>query len=100
MNENDNENDPDIKYTLGDIKRIFAERVVMHPTQTSLKAGVVCEWVFTYPNGNILANVECSFPINPEHADYAIGCEVCREKIMYKLWEICGQYSLATGEKL
>ena len=95
-----NENEPDIKYTFGDIERIFAERVVVQPRQASVRDGVVCEWVFTYPNGNTMANVECAFPINPENADFVIGCEVCKDKIMNRLWGICGQYSLATGEKL
>lgn len=100
MNENDNENDLGIKYTFEDIERIYVDRVEILPRQASVKAGVVCEWVLTYPNGNTIANVECAFPVNPENADFEIGREVCKDKIMRKLWEICGQYSLATGEKL
>lgn len=89
-----------IKYSLEDIERIFAERVEINPKPAGLKAGIICEWVFTYPNGNKTANVECAFCIDPKNNDYAMGCAVCNGKIKNKLWEICGQYSLITGEKL
>lgn len=89
-----------IKYSLEDIERIFAERVEINPKPAGLKAGIICEWVFTYPNGNKTANVECAFCIDPKNNDYAMGCSVCNGKIKNKLWEICGQYSLITGEKL
>ena len=35
-----------------------------------------------------------------DNFSFEIGCEVCRKKIKNKLWEICGQYSIITGEKL
>ena len=89
-----------IKYSLEDIERIFAERVEINPKPAGLKAGIICEWVFTYPNGNKTANVECAFFFFSKNNDYAMGCAVCNGKIKNKLWEICGQYSLITGEKL
>lgn len=89
-----------IKYTDEDIDRIFAERVAVSARAAALKAGVISEWSFTYPNGKLTADVECAFCIDPANADYAVGCEVCNNKIKSKLWYICGQYSLITGEKL
>lgn len=89
-----------IKYTDEDIARIFEERVVIVARPASTKAGVISEWSFTYPNGKVTADVECTFCIEPENNDYTIGCKVCNNKIKSKLWQICGQYSLITGEKL
>lgn len=89
-----------IKYTDEDIDRIFAERVVVNARPAELKNGVISEWAFTYPNGKVTADVECAYCVDPSSADYVIGCKVCNSKIRNKLWNICGQYSLITGEKL
>ncbi len=94
------QNNLNIKYTAEDIDRIFAERVTVHSRHAVLKPGVVCEWGFEYPNGKRTAQVESAFCIDPRNNDYTTGCAVCNEKIKNKLWEICGQYSLITGEKL
>ena len=90
----------DIKYTQEDINRIFEERVDYLWDDASLKKGIVIEWVFEYPNGNKIAFVEASFPVNEYNYDWEIGLDVCIKKIKNKLWEICGQYSIITGEKL
>ena len=76
------------------------ERVYCKPKIAELKPGVICEWTFNYPNGQVTADIVASFPINPENFDYDIGIDVCQKKIKDKLWEICGKYSLITGEKL
>lgn len=89
-----------IKYTAEDIDRVFMERVTVLPRPAALKPGIVCEWGFEYPNGQRTVQVESAFCIDPKNNDYAKGCEVCNERIKNKLWEICGQYSLITGEKL
>ncbi len=89
-----------IKYTNEDIERIFKEKVNYIPKKADLKAGVICEWAFNYPNGQVTADVVAAFPIDPENFDYDIGIDVCQKKIKDKLWEICGKYSLITGEKL
>lgn len=90
----------DIKYTNEDIERIFNERVNYLCEEAEIKPGIICEWIFTYPNGLIAADVVAAFPISPENFDSHIGIDVCRKKIKDKLWEICGKYSLITGEKL
>lgn len=90
----------DIKYTDEDIKRIFEERVGAIPKIAELKPGIICEWTFEYPNGQITADVVAAFPISPENFDYDVGIDICYKKIKDKLWEICGKYSLITGEKL
>ena len=90
----------DIKYTNEDIDRIFEKRVEVVTSEACLKKGVIAEWVIEYPNGQICAFVESSFPVNPDNYDYDIGITVCYNKIKNKLWEICGQYSMITGEKL
>jgi len=90
----------DIKYTPEDIDRIFKERVDYVWEKASLKKGVIIEWVFKYPNDENIAFVEASFPINEYNFDELIGIDVCKNKIKNKLWEICGQYSIITGEKL
>ena len=89
-----------IKYTQEDIDRIFNERVIMLDSTASIKKGVIVEWAFIYPNGIRSAFVEASFPVNQDNYDYDIGVTVCHNKIKNKLWEICGQYSMITGEKL
>lgn len=90
----------DIKYTPEDIDRIFEERVDYMWDKANLKKGVIVEWTFEYPNGNKFAFVEASFPVNEDNFDWVIGLGVCKKKIKNKLWEICGQYSLITGERL
>ena len=90
----------DIKYTPEDIDRIFEERVYCWSDRATVKKGVIVEWTFGYPNGQICAFVEASFPVNEDNFDYDIGVDVCIKKIKNKLWEICGQYSIITGEKL
>ena len=90
----------DIKYTPEDIERIFNERVNYLSEEAEIKPGIICEWTFTYPNGQIAADVVAAFPIDPKNFDYDIGIDVCQKKIKDKLWEICGKYSLITGEKL
>lgn len=90
----------DIKYTPEDIDRIFEERVDYMWDKANLKKGVIVEWTFEYPNGNKFAFVEASFPVNEDNFDWVIGLDVCKKKIKNKLWEICGQYSLITGERL
>lgn len=90
----------DIKYTHEDIDRIFEERVDYMWDDANLKKGVIVEWIFEYPNGNKFAFVEASFQVNEDNFDWVIGLDVCKKKIKNKLWEICGQYSLITGEKL
>lgn len=89
-----------IKYTNEDIERIFNERVNYIQKKAEIKPGVICEWSFKYPNGQITADVVAAFPISPENFDSNIGLNVCQKKIKDKLWEICGKYSLITGEKL
>lgn len=89
-----------IKYTNDDIERIFCERVDVNYIKPTIKAGVIAEWSFTYPNGNIHANVTCAFPVDQANADEKIGQTVCRNNIINELWRICGQYSLITGKKL
>lgn len=90
----------DIKYTPEDIDRIFEERVDYTTRKAELKRGLIMEWVFKYPNGKRCAFVEASFPVNPTNFSVSIGEQVCISKIKNKLWEICGQYSIITGEKL
>lgn len=94
------QNNLNIKYTAEDIDRIFFERVTARPRAAALKPGIICEWGFEYPNGQRAVQVEYAFCVDPKNNNYATGCEVCNEKIKNKLWEICGQYSLITGEKL
>lgn len=89
-----------IKYTSEDIERIFKERVKYLWEEAEIKPGIICEWAFNYPNGQITADVETAFPISPENFDSDIGLDICHAKIKDKLWEICDKYSLITGEKL
>lgn len=90
----------DIKYTPEDIDRIFEERVDYTTRKAELKRGLIMEWVFKYPNGKRCPFIEASFPVNPTNFSVSIGEQVCISKIKNKLWEICGQYSIITGEKL
>ena len=90
----------EIKYSLEDIERVFKERVNYVWEETTIKKGIIVEWCFIYPNGQKCAFVEASFPVNPDNFDEDIGLNVCKNKIKNKLWEICGSYSIITGEKL
>ena len=90
----------DIKYTPEDIDKIFEERVEYLWDSAKLKNGVIVEWAFEYPIGNKKAFVESSFQLNEDNFDWVIGLDVCKNKIKNKLFEICEQYSLITGEKL
>lgn len=88
------------KYTMEDIDRIAEERlrVVFH--EPTLKAGTICECVFTFPNGNRHAWVEFGFAMHESNHDTTIGRNVAYNKAKNKIWEIAGLYTLATGEKL
>lgn len=90
-----------IKYSPEDIERIFkacVSRRVYH--EAKVKNGVICEYAFTYPNGKTTAGVVSAFSIDPANNDREKGCAVCDKKIKDELWNICGQYTLITGEKL
>lgn len=89
-----------IKYTPEDVQRIMAERVRVIYRSATFKAGMIAEWCFTYPNGKTHADIVCAFPVDPASANYDTGVIVCNNKIAEKLWPLCGQYSLITGEKL
>ena len=88
------------KYTDEEIERIFTERVRYILYKPQLKAGLIAEWTFTYPTGYRTAEVACAFPMNEEDHDEAKAWDLIREKIKDKVWEICGKYTLATGDKL
>lgn len=89
-----------VKYTKQDIDRIFKERVKYSWHKTRTKAGLICEWSFEYPNGNITAQVCGTWPMNEKDADFNIAKRLLYAKIKDALWEICGKYTLATGIKL
>ena len=74
-----------IKYTNEDIEQIFKKRVYCMPKIAELKPGIICEWSFEYPNGQVTADVVAAFPIYPENFDYDIGINVCQKKIKDKL---------------
>lgn len=88
------------KYNLDDINRIFNERVKIQYYEARLKAGVIAEWTFEYPNGNITAQCTGTWAMNPENNDFEIAKKVIEERIKGALWEIVGKYTLATGEML
>lgn len=88
------------KYTKDDIDRIFKERVKYSWHKTRTKAGLICEWCFTYPNGNTTAQVCGTWPMNEKDADFNVAKRLLYTKIKDALWEICGKYTLATGIKL
>lgn len=88
------------RYTPDDIERIARERLTYTFHTPALKIGTICECVFTFPNGNKHAWVEFGFPMHESNHDDKIGKEVALNKAKNKLWEIAGQYTLATGEKL
>lgn len=88
------------KYTEEEIQRIFEERVRYVLYQPQLKRGLMAEWTFTYPTGYRTADVVCAFPMNEEDHDPQKAIELIQERILEKVWEICGKYTLATGDKL
>lgn len=88
------------KYTQEDIERIFTERVKIVYHEAKLKAGVIAEWTFEYPNGNITAQCTGTWAMNPENNDFEIAKKVIEKRIKDALWEIVGKYTLATGEML
>ena len=89
-----------MKYTESEIERIINERVRMNFIQPALKRGLICEWTFTYPSGNMTVDVECAFPMYEEEHDFCIANDLILQKIERKVLEICGKYTLATGDKL
>ena len=44
--------------------------------------------------------VEYAFPMDDEEHDWVIANDIILQKIEKKVWEICGKYTLATGDKL
>lgn len=88
------------KYTESEIERVINERVTMKFYEATLKKGLICEWTFKYPTGYITADVESTFPMNEEDHDPVIAHDLILAKIERKVWEICGKYTLATGDKL
>lgn len=88
------------KYLPEDIDRIFNERVQTVFIEAKLKPGLICEWTFKYPNGNITAQCEGSWAINPDNNDVEIAKRVIIDKIKDRLWDIIGKYTLATGEMM
>lgn len=89
-----------ILYTKDDIDRIFKERCSGNFRESIIKKGVIFEWAFKYPNENITGEVEYAFCLDEQNYDFEKGCNICLDKAKDKLWRICGQYSLATGNKL
>lgn len=89
-----------MKYTEAEIERIINERVEIHWIEPVLKKGLIAEWTFTYPTGYKTADVECAFPMFGEEHNWTIANDLILQKIEKKVWEICGKYTLATGDKL
>ena len=89
-----------MKYTPDEIKKLARGNLTIKYHKSELKAGTIAECVFTLPNGNKHAWVEYAFPMFEGNHNDEIGREVVRKKAMDKLWEIAGQYTLATGEKM
>lgn len=85
------------KYALDDINRIFNERVKIQYYEARLKAGLIAEWTFEYPNGNITAQCTGTWAINQENNNVEIAKKVIEERIKDALWEIVGRYTLSTG---
>lgn len=89
-----------MKYTEAEIERVINERVEIHWIEPTLKKGLIAEWLFTYPTGMKTVDVECAFPIDGEEHDRCIANDIILQKIEKKVWEICGKYTLGTGDKL
>lgn len=88
------------KYTQEDIERIYQERVEVAFIPAILKAGLIAEWIFKYPNGNISSQCTGTWAMNPEGNDTEIATKILIKRIKDALWDIVGKYSLATGERL
>jgi hypothetical protein len=88
------------KYTPEDIDRIAENNLVVHFHEPILKRGTIGECRFTFPNGNKHCWCEFGFPMNEENHNTVMGHRVVVDKAKNKLWEIAGQYTLATGEML
>ncbi len=89
-----------LKYTAEEIKWLARTRLVLCFTEPQMKKGLIAECCFTMPNGNKHSWVEACFPMYEENHDRQIAQEILRERALNKCWEICGQYTLATGEKM
>ena len=87
-------------YTVGEIDRIKNERVKVCYYEPHFKKGLIAEWSFEYPTGDITVEVEASFPMYSENHDPEIAKSIIDERITRKVWEIAGKYTLATGDKL
>lgn len=88
------------KYTEDEIERIFNERVTIAVRMASLKKAMIGEWTFTYPTGYKTVEIELAAPMNEEDYDHDVAYRMIVERVKSKLWEICGKYTLATGDKL
>lgn len=88
------------KYSPRDIHRIMLKRVKIDWINPAIKKGTIAEWSFEYPNGNKTVDIDFSFPMDENNHDERIGRDVVLKNIENKLWRICGQYTLATGDKL
>ena len=89
-----------MKYTPEEIDRVFNERVQISFSDAKLKRGLIAEWLFIYPTGKFTADVECAYPMDESEHDPVIAKELIMKRIKDKVWEICGKYTLATGDKL
>ena len=89
-----------MKYTQDEIDRIFNERVRVLYYEPQLKKGLIAEWSFTYPTGQRTADVECAFPMDEAEHNQEMASQLIIKRIKDKVWEICGKYTLATGDKL
>lgn len=87
------------KYTLKEIEALMS-RVSVNWLAPKLKKGTVAEWTFEYPNGQKTVNIEYAYPMDESNADDAIGKKVVLAKIQNSLWELVGQYTIATGERI
>lgn len=87
-------------YTEEEIERIFNERVRYILYTPQLKRGLIAEWTFTYPTGLRTAEVAYAFPMYEEEHDDNAAFKIIEKRIKDKVWEICGKYTLATGDKL
>ena len=87
-------------YTEEEIKRIMRERLTIEYIEPKLKRGLIAEWSFEYPTGKKTVDVECAYPMYEEEHDEEVAHKIIMSKITNKVWEICGKYTLATGDKL
>lgn len=89
-----------MKYTQEEIDRIISERVQINYIPAMLKRGMIAEWTFTYPTGMKTAEVAYAYPMNEEEHSEDDAVKIIEKRIEDKVWEICGKYTLATGDKL